>query len=155
MDLAGLGKLINLESVTMLCYSCCNCCNSITLQSPTLGTWLYRVAHLLANLGWVDHDLNCSTLWLVMPRLMGNGRSGWARWWNIPKQSLPNPGSSGDGPPAPHPVMDLIERGSHMRHVSSHKGIQSYCIWWAKLQGRLHWLGVGIPKKKMNVRLLS
>ena len=76
MDLAGLGKLINLESVTMLCYSCCNCCNSITRQSPTLGTWLYRVAHLLANLGWVDHDLNCSTLWLVMPRLMGN----WQKW---------------------------------------------------------------------------
>ena len=28
---------------------------------------LYRVTHLLANLGWVDFDFGCSTLCLVLP----------------------------------------------------------------------------------------
>ena len=57
----------------------------------------YRVTHLLANLGLVDFDFGCSTLCL-----MGNWQnwlSTWARWWNIPNQSQPNPGSPGDGPP--------------------------------------------------------
>ena len=31
-----------------------------------------RVTHLLANLGWVDFDLGCSTLCLVLHGLMGN-----------------------------------------------------------------------------------
>ena len=34
--------------------------------------YLYRVNHLLANLGWVDFDFACSTLCLVLPGLMGN-----------------------------------------------------------------------------------
>ena len=60
----------------------------------------YRVTHLLANLGWVDFDLGCSTLCLVLPGLMGNWQSwlsSWARWGNIPNQSQPNPGSPGYG----------------------------------------------------------
>ena len=53
---------------------------------------MYRVASLLANLGWVDFDLCCSTLFLVLPGLMGNWqkwRSRWARWWNISNQVNP------------------------------------------------------------------
>ena len=48
---------------------------------------MYRDGHLLANLGWVDIDLSCSTLCPVQPGLMGN----WQKWlskrarrWNIP-----------------------------------------------------------------------
>ena len=47
---------------------------------------LYRVTHLLANLGWVDFDFDCSTLCLVLPGLMENWQnwlSSWVRWWNI------------------------------------------------------------------------
>ena len=61
---------------------------------------IYRETHLLANLGWVDFDVGCSTLCLVLPGLMGNCQnwlSSWARWWNIPNQSQLNPGSTGDG----------------------------------------------------------
>ena len=32
----------------------------------------YRLAHLLANLGWVDFDLYCFSLCLVLYGLMGN-----------------------------------------------------------------------------------
>ena len=57
---------------------------------------MYRVAHLLANLGCVDFDFGCSTFCLVLPGLMGLWQkwlSSWARWWNISNQSQPNPGS--------------------------------------------------------------
>ena len=60
----------------------------------------YMAAHLLANLGWVDFDLCCSTLCLGLPGLMGNWQkwlSMCARWCNIQNQSQPNPGSPGDG----------------------------------------------------------
>ena len=63
---------------------------------------LYRVTHLLANLGWVDCDFACSTLCLILPGLMGNWQnwlSSWVRWWNIPNQNQPNPGSPGDVSP--------------------------------------------------------
>ena len=33
---------------------------------------MYRVTHLLANLGWVEFGFDCSTLSLVLPGLMGN-----------------------------------------------------------------------------------
>ena len=52
------------------------------------GGALYRVAHLLANLGWVDFDFGCSTLCQVLPGLMGkwqNLLSSWARWWSQPR----------------------------------------------------------------------
>ena len=49
----------------------------------------YRVTHLLADLGWVDFDLGCST-----------GRwAAQARQLNIPNPSQPNPGPLGDGSP--------------------------------------------------------
>ena len=37
---------------------------------------IFRVTHLLANLGWVDLDFGCQTLCLVLPGLMGN----WQNW---------------------------------------------------------------------------
>ena len=55
-----------------------------------------------ANLGWVDFHFGCSTLCLVLPGLMGNWQiwlSIRARWWNLPNQSQPNPGSPGDVSP--------------------------------------------------------
>ena len=66
------------------------------------GGALYRVAHLLANLGWVDFDFGCSTLCLVLLGLMGNWQkwlSSWARCWNIIDQSHPNQTIPADGPP--------------------------------------------------------
>ena len=45
----------------------------------------YRVAHLVANLGWVDLNFDYSTVCLILPGLMGvwQKRLGsWARWWN-------------------------------------------------------------------------
>ena len=46
---------------------------------------LYRVVHLVANLGWVDMNFDYSTVCLILPGLMGvwQKRLGiWARWWN-------------------------------------------------------------------------
>ena len=46
---------------------------------------MYRVAHLVANLGWVDLNFDYSTVCLILPGLMGvwQKRLGsWARWWN-------------------------------------------------------------------------
>ena len=58
---------------------------------------IYRVAHLLANLGWVDLDLGSSLgcgplLWLPTAQ---------AGWWNIPNLSQPNPVRQEMG----HPVL--------------------------------------------------
>ena len=39
---------------------------------------MYRVAHLVANLGWVDLNFDYSTVCLILPGLMEFGRSGWA-----------------------------------------------------------------------------
>ena len=41
-----------------------------------------------------------------------NWLSSWPRWWNIPNQNQPNPGSPGDGTPCrfhlfPHPHLEL------------------------------------------------
>ena len=50
-----------------------------------VGKDLYRVAHLVANLGWVDLNFDYSTVCLILPGLMGvwQKRLGsWARWWN-------------------------------------------------------------------------
>ena len=47
--------------------------------SQVLNLMNYRVAHLVANLGWVDVDLCCSTLCIVLPGALGCweiGRSG-------------------------------------------------------------------------------
>ena len=80
-------------------FKCKNCSPAL---DPISFAGLYRVTHLLANLGWVDLDFDCSTLCLVLPGLLGNWQnwlSSWARWWNIPNLSPPNPGLPGDGSP--------------------------------------------------------
>ena len=71
-------------------------------ESKSKGELTYRVAHLLANLGWVDIDLCCSTLCLVLLGLIGNWQkllSRWARGWSTPNQSQPNAVSQRKGPP--------------------------------------------------------
>ena len=45
----------------------------------------YKVAHLVANLGWVDLNFDYSTVCLILPGLMGVWQKwlgSWARWWN-------------------------------------------------------------------------
>ena len=37
------------------------------VMSTFCSLTMYRVIHLLANLGWVDFDFHCSTLCLVVP----------------------------------------------------------------------------------------
>ena len=74
----------------------------ITRSGSQIVGSIFRVTHLLANLGWVDFEFGCSTLCLVLPGLMGkwqNWLSTWSRWGNIPNQSQPNQGLPGDGPP--------------------------------------------------------
>ena len=34
-------------------------------------TYVYRVTHLLANLGWVDLNFDCSTVCPILPGLVG------------------------------------------------------------------------------------
>ena len=86
---------------------------------------LYRVTHLLANLGWVDLDFDCST---VCPILLGlvwiwqKWLSTWARWWNIPNQSQPNPGLLGDG--------------SLCRQFIKYTGL----LWWSRTWVWLTWI---------------
>ena len=61
----------------------------------------YRVANLLANLGWVDFYLGCSTIFPSCSASCANFSSAQAepgRGWKSQKQSQPNPGSPGDGP---------------------------------------------------------
>ena len=55
----------------------------------------YRVAHLLADLGWVDSVLRSSQAGGPLLQLS----TAQARWWNILNLSQPNPGPRGDGPP--------------------------------------------------------
>ena len=53
---------------------------------------LYRVAHLVADLGWVDLDFECSTVCPIMSGLMGiwqKGLSKWAKWWKAEIQVNP------------------------------------------------------------------
>ena len=97
---------------------------------PTTKIWTaresdYRVTHLLANLGWVDLDFDCST---VCPILLGlvwiwqKRLSTWARWWNIPNQSQPNPGLLGDG--------------SLCRQFIKYTGL----LWWSRTWVWLTWI---------------
>ena len=56
---------------------------------------LYRVTHLLADLGWVDLDFGCSTgRWAVLQCGAAQARHG-----NIPNPIKPDPGPRGDGSP--------------------------------------------------------
>ena len=69
------------------------------LLYPTsnIYTWiiLYRVTHLVANLGWVDYDLGCSTILLGQKVATVAATSQ----GNSPNLSQPNPGSPPDGSP--------------------------------------------------------
>ena len=62
----------------------------------------YKVSHLLVHLGWVDLDFQCSTICLILPRLMGiwqkrlGSRAGWR---NNSNQSQTNPSARADGTP--------------------------------------------------------
>ena len=63
---------------------------------------VYRVTLLLANLGWVDFDLGCST---ILPSCSAASakfppsQAKLGRQWNFQNSSQPNPGSPGDGSP--------------------------------------------------------
>ena len=65
---------------------------------------LYRVRHLLANLGWVDFDMGCST---ILPTCSAtsasflSARIEQGRGRNSTNQSQPNPGYQ----EMPNPVM--------------------------------------------------
>ena len=51
-------------------------------------------------MGWWEFD--CSTVYLILLGLVGIWQkwlSIWARWWNIPNKSQPNPGWPGDVSP--------------------------------------------------------
>ena len=45
---------------------------------PSSTRYVYSVAHLVADHGWVDLDLECSTVCLILLGLMESGRNGWA-----------------------------------------------------------------------------
>ena len=62
----------------------------------------YSVTHLLANFGWIDFDLGCSTILPSCSASSANFPSAQAepgRGWNSQNQSQPNPGSPGDVSP--------------------------------------------------------
>ena len=63
---------------------------------------MYRVAHLVANLGWVDLNFDYSTVCLIPAWADGSlseaaGQLG--KTVELPNPSQPNPGSRPDGPP--------------------------------------------------------
>ena len=80
---------------------CVGCWDSgaqgFTPRSPPL----YRVAHLIADLGWVELDLECSTVCPILLGLMGIRQKwlGKCVIWILWKQSQPNSGPRPDGPP--------------------------------------------------------
>ena len=46
----------------------------------------YRVGLVVGHLGWVDMDLDCSTLCQGLLGLIGlwqNWQGNWAKWWNF------------------------------------------------------------------------
>ena len=60
---------------------------------------LYRVSHLLMDLGWVDFGLGCSTILLSRFCQISPAQAESGRRWNSPNPSQPNPGSPGDWSP--------------------------------------------------------
>ena len=60
----------------------------------------YRVAHLVANLGWVDLDFECSTVCKKnLLVLMGTWHKGLGKWVEHRNSSQQNPGPLPDRPP--------------------------------------------------------
>ena len=93
------------------------------------------MAHLLANLGWVDFDLGIlSGWWLLLPKQAG--------WWNIQNQSQPKPGSPGDRPPCG--INKILLTSGEKRYTKvylfvfllTHRSKYSSQI-WEKL--KIHW----------------
>ena len=75
---------------------------------------LYMVANLLANLGWFDFDLGCSTVLPTCSTTSANFPSApdeLGRGRNSTNQSQPNPGSAGDGPPFIKSVFSRLSQG--------------------------------------------
>ena len=65
-------------------------------ESACTNQHMYRVTHLLVNLGWVDFDLGCFTILPSCSASSANFPSAQAepgRGWNSQNQSQPNRGS--------------------------------------------------------------
>ena len=45
----------------------------------------YRVAHLVADLGWVDLDFDCSTVCPILPGLIRKQQKGLGNWATQPR----------------------------------------------------------------------
>ena len=61
--------------------------------------FIYRVAHLVADLGWLDLDFECSTVCPILPGLMGIWQKGLGKTVEHRNPSQPSPGPRPDGPP--------------------------------------------------------
>ena len=101
-----IGRVIRRDNVVMSRIGCMNL--HLRPETAIPGRGITQPSHCLFwcilfyiqwgasvyRLGWVDFDLSCSTLCLVLLGLMGNWQkwlSRLARWWNIPHQIQPNP----------------------------------------------------------------
>ena len=65
---------------------------------PSLWLSLYRVRHVVVDLGWVDTYFGCSTTCPTLPgqlEVWQNGLWSWAGWWNI--ENKVNPTKVGAG----------------------------------------------------------
>ena len=84
-----------LDPFTLHSHFVCFCPNSMSTDPPLQGDTSPGEPGLVWLWFWLFHPL---------PGLMGNWQnwlSSWARWWNIPNQSQPNPDLPGDGSPCP------------------------------------------------------
>ena len=82
---------------------------------------LYRVAHLVVHLGWVDLEFESSTVCLILPGLVGiwQERLGsWARQWNSQIPSQPNQGARPDELPCTYAPSNQRDRDRHVRHFN-------------------------------------
>ena len=71
----------------------------LSLTNDTMCTW-YRMFHHLTDHGLVGFDL--VRICLILQRQIWFWQkwlSSWARWWNIPSLSQPNPSPRADGTP--------------------------------------------------------
>ena len=122
------GYVVNMSwYVVQSTQSFLECCRISGLTVPQRG--VYRVTHLLANLGWVDFDLGCSTILPSSSGSSANFPSAQAqpgRGWNSQNQSQPIPGSPGDGSPC-------IWRYINISHITSCSGWSSWLSWGISL----------------------
>ena len=88
------------------CYNVVNC---------HVVSYLYRVFHLLADLGF---DLCCSTICSVLLGQMGFWQkrlSNWTKWWNIPNLSQHNPCPQADGTPCTEVEKKQLSQRLHLQ----------------------------------------